>query len=432
MHPCFQEFYRSLGRRLLGPVVSDPYVNDQTIVQYTRNAGLLCLHQGERSEVRLAPLGHQLAQIRTAALTKQGASVQPIPTEVQRIFSQFVVENGGRRVFGEPVSGVIRNDKDGRYEQYFEYLGLSLPYDSRKPELLPYGLWACGKPCAPNLNMQEPPIDAVWSPQFDTFLQKSPLVVRFIDFINQNLSSDSRVRAYRDGPLWDPKLNAIIFILHDMVLMYNPRTDQIELAPIVPILYPDPPPAEGPPWEIFYRYLDEIGLAPYAGPPIGGTYQDPETGLAIQRFERLVVEYRPKDAWLTLRAIGIEYQNKVLDPVLQTWQPPIGGPYEIHTEVARLQLSTQQAQWIWATVSQNGVRQPNVPLFVMVHVDGYNILEQPKIIGVGRTDNNGVGSFTIPAIQTSQNLNVEYWVCAYDFDQLYGCTWGMYVVYPHP
>jgi len=423
LSPCFHDFYRKYGRRLLGPVISDPQTRPWGVVQYTRNAALVCTENAGRQEARLAPLGRQLLTARFSRPVEAMAQAA-VPPEVERRLSQFVAHNGGREIFGDPVSGVIRNDAEGRYEQYYEYLGVALPFDSQEPIMLPYGLWACGSPCAapqtsPFQNQQ------AWVPAAKTFIQQAPLWARFMQFI-EPIREAGGAASYRAGPLWDPVLNAIVLVTHNLVLMYNPQTDQVELAPVVPILYPDPPPPGDPPWEMLFRFLEDIGLAPYAGPPIGGTYTDPDTGMVVQRFERLIVEYAPEDAWLALGPVGIAYQQRVLEPAWKSWEPPIGGPYDLFLDVPTLQVSAQQPQWIWVTVAKDGQRQANVPLFVMIKVPEQ--AERPIVVNTTRTDANGIAVLTIPALPDAVGWTVDYWVCAYDLYQLHGCALGTYFV----
>jgi hypothetical protein len=147
--PIFKKYYNQLGGQdVLGQGISPIFSEQNKFYQYVV-AGLLMYDPTDRS-VSLAPLGPDMG------VTENPQSDPAVEggkyVDGYRIEDRFVPlfdRLGGESVTGKPLTEGHLNANKGRYEQYFENLGMYwLEGDAEDAvHLLAYGDWKCGDRC---------------------------------------------------------------------------------------------------------------------------------------------------------------------------------------------------------------------------------------------------------------------------------------------
>jgi hypothetical protein len=137
--PVFREFYNLLGGKvILGDAISDIYKSGGKQYQYTIN-GLMIYDPlaPPKQFFQLASLGRRLGI---------GGPTSP-DVGVAEAFRPMYDKLSGTFV-GQPLTGLVYNGAQNRYEQYFENIGFYHGGESTGDvRLLPYGAWICHAEC---------------------------------------------------------------------------------------------------------------------------------------------------------------------------------------------------------------------------------------------------------------------------------------------
>lgn len=116
----FREFYDWLGgEKVLGPVISGKFNDEERDYQYTVAALLVYVPDNEDSQrFQLAPLGFEMgiAEPPMDPDTPGGHEIYPS-------FINLYNQMGGLRYVGYPISDARYNADKGRIEQFFENVG---------------------------------------------------------------------------------------------------------------------------------------------------------------------------------------------------------------------------------------------------------------------------------------------------------------------
>lgn len=137
LDPIFVAFYNDLGgEKLLGSTISEPFRQGTSTYQYTRN--VLLVYNPEATAARrfgFAPLSSQIG-LAIPVSDSQLAVAPDFVAAYQKLYGSIFT--------GAPLTPLKYNEKEHRYEQYFENLGFYRPdgADQEAVYLLPYGEWA--------------------------------------------------------------------------------------------------------------------------------------------------------------------------------------------------------------------------------------------------------------------------------------------------
>jgi hypothetical protein len=150
--PVFREFYDMLGGEdVLRPAISPLFEVNDARYQYTA-AGLM-VHDPQAAQGQayyLAGLGLDMDIAEPPVPAPEDSQVRYIDGHVIGEFFVPAFERlGGKRVVGKPLTEMHYNPEKGRYEQYFENLGMYWLENSPPGEvhLLAYGVWKCDSSC---------------------------------------------------------------------------------------------------------------------------------------------------------------------------------------------------------------------------------------------------------------------------------------------
>lgn len=137
--PVFREFYNYLGGKdVLGDAISEAYESGGKQSQYTLTGLMIFDPQAPpKQRFQLASLGRQLG---IGGPTSPDVGVaEPFRPLYTKLSSTFV---------GQPLTGLVYNSDQNRYEQYFENVGFYQGAESTGDvRLLPYGIWLCDAEC---------------------------------------------------------------------------------------------------------------------------------------------------------------------------------------------------------------------------------------------------------------------------------------------
>jgi len=139
VNPIFREFYSHLGgREILGDAISETFESDGKQFQYILTGLMIFDPQAPLiKRFQLAPLGRQLG---IGVPTNPNISVaEPFKVMYTKL---------GRTFVGQPLTSLVYNSGQNRYEQYFENVGFYHgAQSSGYVRLLPYGAWVCDAEC---------------------------------------------------------------------------------------------------------------------------------------------------------------------------------------------------------------------------------------------------------------------------------------------
>ncbi len=150
--PLFREFYDLLGGQdVLGPPISPIFPAGSAMYQYTV-ASLMVYDPQEAASQRfhLAALGLDMGVAEPVVARPNESNLRYVDGHtIYDLFVPLYDLLGGARYVGPPITEVHYNPEFGRYEQYFENLGMYW-LENDPPDnvhLLAYGAWKCDSTC---------------------------------------------------------------------------------------------------------------------------------------------------------------------------------------------------------------------------------------------------------------------------------------------
>ncbi|MCX8061729.1 MAG: hypothetical protein N3D16_04025, partial [Anaerolineales bacterium] len=145
--PEMESYYREVGgEEVLGALISPRLEEGNYVYQYTVNALMFRTKGvGAEREVGFVPIGLDLS-LPSLGTRNDGSRISAFP--IHQEFLPLYEKLGSERV-GSALSGLRYNPRQGRYEQFFEGVGMyRLETDPPgRAKLMAYGVWKCGMAC---------------------------------------------------------------------------------------------------------------------------------------------------------------------------------------------------------------------------------------------------------------------------------------------
>ncbi|MBN2548940.1 MAG: hypothetical protein JXB15_07270 [Anaerolineales bacterium] len=414
----FREFYLRLGgEELLGPPISTEMSEDGKIVQYVP-AGKM-IYDPKAPFTRL----FQFAPIESVYSVRQPEVPPPsdprlhyrcghiIPSEFWELFTRL-----GEELVGCPLSELIYNEDQNRYEQYFENLGFYMVKGTTQVRLLAYGVALCGDACAEQmhgLDIQGGADIYQIAPVFQSFVQRYGLDFTGLPKSEAYMSQDGR---------WEQIYGNLV-----LVIVSADAPDGVGLRPLSMDLRVKSSPLKnysGDPDYFFYPvqgdlgyeihvgfldYLDRHGGFLVSGQPIGNLepYKDQ---MYRQCFLNLCLVYDPnvpEGQRVRPDGLGLQYRQENRFP--QEHEPQVVMEHRVTMQVWEAQgsVTSNQGQEIQVLVLEDS--QPKagiVPLLVITMPDGSQFLHPMPV-----TDANGKSAFILMPIQAPSSTVIPYQVC---------------------
>ena len=366
----FTSFYEQLGGQpVLGYAISPEFLRGDVHYQYTVNS-LMIYNPLATPEQRytLAAIGNEFDFEYLPEPPPEDASIpysnsHRIWDEVWQYYEQY-----GASILGQPLTGIVFNQDEQRYEQYFENVGFfrNLSDSPGMIHLMPYGMWMCGNACEYRELEASP-------------AQATPSASVSLDSIQQVfLSVAERIGFdFAGSPLGTPRLAGDGFyeMVFENVVVYldpvNPYPVRLRPLPEWLDIRPEPPVQNvnqvlayfyqvnelGQGYNIpliFLDYLTGHGSLELSGPPITELHPSVNGGY-YQCFANMCLEYFPNapDA-LRVRPIslGSQYLQRMSDIQGEATQEDAAIELQVWEQFPL--LSPGQMQEIGIAVSQGG------------------------------------------------------------------------------
>ena len=465
--PVFREFYDMLGGEdVLGPAISPLFEVNDARYQYTA-AGLM-VHDPQTTQGQayyLAALGLDMDIAEPAVPAPDDGQVRYMDGHViGEFFVPLFDRLGGKRVAGKPLTEMHYDPEKGRYEQYFENLGMywleSSPPD--QVDLLAYGAWKCNSSC-----LSYPSgIDSVVIPhRIDKVFEDA--VARWgIDFTGRAITE---ARQTPDGFTEQVFENVVL-------LVEAGGSGRAFLRPITKDSgYPPDPPSdetnvEGQNFiavqgdkgynvpQLFLDYLARHGSLEVSGMPVS-EFKQVREGLSRQCFTNLCLEMYPGlDGGSRVRPAPLGYTYKMLP--IQALDQPGDEPIETPEEVAQLRSDDQpqpqatemswptsatrelsmkvwesypmvapnQSQEIGVSILENNTPVRNLePYLSVTYPDG-----REKTYYMFPTGDDGVSRVSLEAINAPNGTLIPYQACIIDLNNEKYCVKDSFMIWQNP
>ena len=434
--PQFRELYAYLGgNATLGPAISDVILNGNLSMQYTEKA-LMVYDPYAPSDRQhyLAPLGKEFGFLDPPVPMPQAGG--PLYVDGHIVYADFVSlyeELGGVRYAGKPLTEVRYNPDENRLEQHFENVGIyqSLINSIGEPELLYYGVEACGYQCrrkVPSDGAAQPIENALPEPFASTVgrlgqtfvgeylfgpyeAEDGNQEVIFGNLVLYALPDDpnrayarpiSKLVGYEERPLVESL---------DSQLVYFFRIEG-DLGHNIPIL--------------FYDYIAQHGGIDVSGYPITEIfpYQD---NIYRQCFENLCLDSDPNAAegqQVHLVNLGSIYKTLFINPSPQATEEP-GSKVQIQLWEESPLIDSDHVQTIHATIIKDGMPVEKVvpDIELTLPDDTRSVYVFPP------TNSGGAASLSVPAIKAPNGALITYEVCVKDGDAGETCVEDSYIIW---
>ena len=465
--PVFREFYDMLGGEdVLRPAISPLFeVND---ARYQFTAAGLMVHDPQNPKGQayyLAGLGLDMGILEPAVSAPDGSQARYMDGHViGEYFVPFYERLGGKRVVGKPVTEMHYNPEKGRYEQYFENLGMYWLENSPPGEvhLLASGVWKCNSSC-----LSYPPgNDTVEIPhRIDQVFDDA--VARWgIDFTGRAITEP---RQTPDGYTEQVFENVVL-------LVEAGGAGRAFLRPITKDSgYPPDPPSDetevegqkfiavqgGKGYNVPQQFLDYIarhGSLEVSGMPVS-EFEQVRERLSRQCFTNLCLEMYPGlDGSQRVRPAPLGYAYKML-PIQALDQPReelIKTPQEVAQVSSDNPTQPQATEMSWPTSAARELSMKVWESYSMVAPNqsqeiGVSILENNKPVRNlepyltvtypdGRektyymfpTGEDGVSRVLLEAIEVPNGTLIPYQACIIDLNNEKYCVKHSFMIWQNP
>ena len=424
----FQPLVNALGE-LRSPAISEPFVRNGSYYQYT--LGYLMVFNQDApigQQYRVFPLGRELGVQQSP--TVPGVS-DDLVVEGYAIWQELVpiYRLYGTVLIGPPMTDLLYNEEQQRYEQYFTNMAFYQYVDQPGEgiRLMPYGVWYCGKQC--NVDAHNAVIDK--------FYPLPPVGRIPYDSLHQaTLSIDNYARylgnTFTGKPISEVKINSegqYYKIFDNVVMVIDPRdlsnVEFLDLPVEVGVVPDDPEPPSDNAQDVFYpiragrgfniqkEVFDFISAhegIKVSGSPIKRVYKL-DSGSLGQCFEHFCLEYNPTSlpgSRIRLLPLGRDYFQKI------SGQVPISADQPLRPQTMTVKvwerspmLPPGKAQEIGVAVFEGTRPLNNINFSVTVMLpDGRQIVEfMPP------TGNNGISRILLQPFDLPKGTMVPYQVC---------------------
>lgn len=472
--PAFREFYSLLGGRdVLGPAISPMFPFNNVKYQYTQSVLLVFdPASGYDQRYRLAALGLDMGIIEPAIPRPEDKQVPYIDGHIiDDLFLPLYKRLGGLRMVGRPLTEVHYNPTKGRYEQYFENLGMYWIEGDPVEEiyLLAYGVWKCDASC----RHRSPENARIVLPSLTDEVFHETVTRLGADFTGFALT-----KAYQtpDGFLEQ--------VYENNVLVQDPsQPGRIFLRAITEILgiKPEPlqPPIQQGGYEFhsiqgklgynipqsLWEYLAKHGGIEASGPPIGEYFQW-KTGVWRQCFSNICLEeHMGPDGSTRIRPSPLGYTYRLLpvlplgehEPLVEYPEPidlpeesPAGYPAQDQVSIPEPTVNStnnnpigELSMQVWESypmVSSDQSQEIGVSIFLdnlpLKNVEPDLIVTLPdgreKTYYLYPTGVDGQARMILEPINAANGTLIPYQICVYNLNQEKFCVRDSFLIWQNP
>lgn len=444
--------FASLAHQLedhAGAAISNKFYKDHIAYQYTTN--VLLVHDANaalQDQYHLEPL---------AAYWGITEPAVPDPQDSQQIYvnghivwdeAQALYIELGADLMGKPLTEVHYNTNYGRYEQYFEKMGVyrreNEPYG--KISILPYGTWTCADQCTP----EEP--DYSGPPSFPDAPSEAQLLQGEAVFWELVKQAGMQFTGYPLSPAYFAQDGIIEKVFEHVVLFWDPvKGGAVDLrklpqavgitpSPLVPavssmIFFPvsgdlgyNLPPD-------FMGYITRNGTLARFGQPLTELHVGP-SGITRQCYEKLCLLYdqtAPRALAIRPEALGYQYLNSVYipedgyisaEPILPSQINPAS---QLHLTIWQDADIVSQADYQTIGAGVYDGRKPMVGAEIVVTLtlpDG-----TLRSYTMPLTGENGQSQVAVEPIQAEKGTLIPYQVCITNLPESQFCSSGEYIIW---
>jgi hypothetical protein len=423
----FTPLVNALGE-LHSPPITDVFIRNGVYYQYT--LAYLMVYNPDApvgQQYRIFPLGRDLkidqkpAQVSLESdLVVEGYVIWQELVPLYRLY--------GANLIGPPITELLYNKDQNRFEQYFTNMAFYRYVDSREGNigLMPYGAWYCSEQCDAAYTTIETEFFPL--PPEGRFIYNRQEQVRLaLDTYAQRLGIE-----YTGEPLSDVQLNPDGFytrIYENVVMIVDPRymndIQFLDLPEEVGVIPDEPEPQKNDPELVFFPirtglgfnipraifdFITMHGSIEVSGPPIKRMYQLDNGGIG-QCFEHICLEYMPnapKEGRVRVLPLGRDYFRKLAGTPQVASDQPL-EPQTINVKVWERYplLAPGQVQEIGVAVFQGTEPQKNMNFYITLLLpDG-----SQRVDFLPPTGGDGQTHIVLEAVELPKGTMVPYQIC---------------------
>lgn len=424
----FQPLVTALGE-LRSPAISEPFSRNGTYYQYTH--GYLMVYNPNApigQQYRIYPLGRELGITQSPMvpaagddLVVNGFAIWQALVPIYKLYGAVLI--------GPPLTDLLYNDKEQRYEQYFENMAFYQYVDQPGSgiSLMPYGVWYCEDSCAIDAHRaiqdnfsSRPPIDRE---PYGRIKQAGLAIENYARYLGKEITGEPLdvVQSNSEGKYYR--------IYENVVMIIDPRelssVEFLDLPVEVGVVPDDPEPPSDDQKSVFYPVRAGRGFnipkdvfdfisahdgIKISGPPIKRVYKLDNNGLG-QCFEHFCLEYNPvglPGSRIRLLPLGRDYFQKI------SGQAPITADQTIKPQTMTVKvwerspmLAPGQSQEIGVAVFEGTRPISDINFYVTVMLpDGRQLVNF-----LPPTGSNGISRILLDPLDLPKGTMVPYQVC---------------------
>lgn len=424
----FNPLATALGE-LQSPAISEPFTRNGTYYQYTH--GYLMVYNPNApigQQYRIYPLGRELGFEQTPSVPAIGDDLvvdgYAIWQELVPIYKMY-----GAVLVGPPLTDLLYNKKEQRYEQYFANMAFYQYVD--RPgggiSLMPYGVWYCKDRCDQDayfsIKDKFYPLPPSGRESYDSLNQATLAIDNYAQFLGREMTGNplAEVQTNSEGQYFK--------IYENLVMIIDPRdlsnVEFLDLPVEVGVTPDEPEPPSEKEDYVFYPtragrgfnipkdvfdFISAHGGIKVSGPPIKRVYKLDNSGLG-QCFEHFCLEYNPSGlpgARIRLLPLGRDYFQKISGQVPVTVDQTV-TPQTMTVKVWERSpmLAPGQAQEIGVAVFEGNKPLSNLNFYVTIMFpDGRQLVNF-----LPPTGSNGITRILLDPIDLPKGTMVPYQVC---------------------
>jgi hypothetical protein len=424
----FNPLVSALGE-LRSPAISEAFTRNGTYYQYTH--GYLMVYNPNApigQQYRIYPLGRELGIEQPPSVPAIGDDLvvdgYAIWQELVPIYKLY-----GVVLIGPPLTDLLYNEKEQRYEQYFANMAFYQYVD--KPgegiRLMPYGVWYCEDKCNADAHrsilLNFYPLPPQGRQPYGSLNQASLAIANYAKFLGKELTGNplAEVQTNSEGQFFR--------IFENVVMIIDPRhlsrVEFLDLPVEVGVIPDDPEPPSDNPQYVFYPtragrgfnipkevfdFISSRGSIKVSGPPIKRVYRL-DNGGSGQCFEHFCLEYNASGlpgSRIRLLPLGRDYFQKISGqaPAVNS-QPVTPQTMTVKVWERSPMLAPGQAQEIGVAVFEGTRPLSNINFIVSIMLpDGRTMVNF-----LDPTGSNGITRILLAPIDLPKGTMVPYQVC---------------------
>jgi hypothetical protein len=437
IHNLFTPLVNALGE-LRSPAITDIFVRNSVYYQYTL-AYLMVYNPAAPigQQYRLFPLGRNLPIQMPPVAASSG---EELVVDGYVIWQELIptYKMYGANLIGPPLTDLMLNIKENRFEQYFTNMAFYRYVDQPEGEfmLMPYGAWYCEDICKKAHEVIKdrfyplPPADRV---TVDNKTRAQIALINFAEFLGPKFTGESISEMFTNAE------GQYVHIYENVVMLIDPRflsdVHLLDLPAEVGVVPDDPKEQTSEPGSVFYpilkgkgfiipldifEFVERFGGIKVSGPPIKHVYALDNRGLG-QCFEHYCLEYQPSaspGARIKLLPLGRKYYLKITQDKPETDEKPTVPRSMIVKVWERYPLLPQrQAQEIGVAAFDGNRPLNNVNFYLTLLLpDGTQ-----RVYFLRPTNSEGQTQIILDPIDLPKGTMVPYQVCVVSVSDTRAC-----------